>query len=77
MDKIIKINFMIKKESIETLLIIIIAFLFCLPLFVVYSVQQNKINNIESDVLEIKQEIYTLKLDMLTQAHNENQQGTK
>lgn len=68
---------MVKKELIETFLIIIIAFLFCFPLFMVYSIQQDKINNIENDVLQIKQEIYTLRLDLQTQIHNENQQGNK
>lgn len=62
-----------KKDIIETVLILIIAFLFCFPLFLVYSVQQDKINNIERDVTEIKKEIYTMRLDMLTKLKNVNE----
>ena len=61
-----------KRDIIETILILIIAFLFCFPLFLVYSVQQDKINNIEKDVTEIKKEIYTIRLDLLTRLGNGN-----
>lgn len=57
---------MIKEDLIEVILILLIAILFCLPLFIVYNFQQTKVDNIEKDVTEIKKEIYNLRLDMLT-----------
>jgi len=63
---------MAKKEAIEMFLILIIAVLFCFPLFLVYNVQKDKVDNIEKEVLGIKEEIYTLKLDIINLSHNEN-----
>jgi hypothetical protein len=36
----------------------------------VYSIQQDKINNIEKDVLDIKKELYTIRLELLTMIEN-------
>ena len=53
------------RNLIEAVLILVIAFLFCFPLFLVYSTQQEKINTIENDLLEIKKELYTIRLYLL------------
>lgn len=63
---------MVKKDIVETILIVIIAFLFCFPLFLIYSVQQDKINNIEKDVTSIKKELYSIQLNLLTRLNEEN-----
>jgi len=63
---------MVKKDIIETILIVIIAFLFCFPLFLIYSIQQDKINNIEKDVTEIKKELYSVQLNLLTKLDGAN-----
>ncbi len=55
-----------KEDLIEIILILLIAILFCLPLFIVYNFQQTKVDNIEKDVTEIKKELYNLRLDILT-----------
>jgi hypothetical protein len=51
---------------VEGILVLVIAFLFCISLFSVYDFQQTKMNNMEKDVSEIKTQVYNLRMDLLT-----------